>query len=196
MVREVEVAELWLPPGGKMDPDLAGLVAAALRRGTAIREVSEVTGAVAVGDIRVTPLWPPAEIAGRSRNEHSLVVRVERGDVSILLTGDIGWVSESSLVDAGVDLRADVLKVAHHGSGKSSSLRFLEAVNPSVAIVSAPCHSRMGLPNPEALARLRSRGAAVWWTGRDGAVSVPLATPLRVWNWDPSRIRSGCERGG
>lgn len=192
VLRRIGVRELWLPPGGGADPGFANLVEEALRRGTSVFERAAGDGTFQRGDLLLTPIWPRRNESVESRNEGSLVVRIERQAFSILLTGDIGVQSEAELLDSGVDLRAHVLKVAHHGSRGSSGSRFLDAVDPAIAIVSAGCHSRRGLPNFEVLQRLRSAGAAVWWTGRDGAVVVSLASPLLAWSWDPLRIRSEC----
>jgi competence protein ComEC len=113
---EIEVGELWLPP----DPDrgFEELRQAAARAGVPVRE--RAAGAeVRVGDLAIEVLWPPADAApsrARGRNEGSLVLRVTVDGSRVLLTGDIGAESEASLVAAGRALRAEVLKVAHHGS--------------------------------------------------------------------------------
>ena len=100
------------------------------------------------------------------------------GAFRVLLPGDLDAAGERSLLAARVPLSAEVLHVAHHGSRSSSTSEFLAAVAPEVALVSAGCWRR-GLPSPRVLERLRSSGAAVWWTGRDGALTL-LAEPLRV----------------
>jgi competence protein ComEC len=69
-------------------------------------------------------------------------------------------------------LRADVLKVGHHGSRTSSSPAFVAAVGPSEAVISAGCRNRFGHPHPSTLATLSAAGARIWRTDRDGAVVV------------------------
>ena len=66
------------------------------------------------------PLW-----YSNNTNDLSLVLRITYGDTSFLFTGDAEWDEEHDLVDAGMDLKADVLKVCHHGSNSSSSYVFL-----------------------------------------------------------------------
>ena len=192
VLARVPVGELWLPPRGRDDPEFGPLVTQALQRGTRVVERGAGDSPLRVGDLLVRPIWPPREGDGLSRNERSLVIRVEKDEFSALLTGDIGLKSERLLIESGIDLRSTVLKVGHHGSRGSSSRRFLDAVNPAVAIVSAGCHTRRSLPSREALARLSSSGAALWWTGRDGAIVVPMDEPLRVWSWEPEKIRTTC----
>ncbi len=69
-------------------------------------------------------------------------------------------------------MRADVLKVGHHGSRTSSTPAFLEAVAPREAVVSAGCRNRFGHPHATTLAALGAAGARVWRTDEEGAVTV------------------------
>jgi len=78
-------------------------------------------------------------------------------------------------------LRADVLKVGHHGSRTSSSPAFLAAVAPEIAVVSVGARNRFGHPNPGTLGALDAVGARVWRTDREGAVTVTTdGASLRV----------------
>lgn len=69
-------------------------------------------------------------------NDMSLVLRIEYGDTSFLFTGDIQHDAEKRLLNSGAELKADVLKVAHHGSDSSSLDSFLDKVNPRYAVIS------------------------------------------------------------
>lgn len=71
------------------------------------------------------PLW-----YSNNTNDLSLIMRITYGDVSFLFTGDAEWDEEHDLVEAGIDINADVLKVGHHGSSTSSSYVFLREVSP------------------------------------------------------------------
>ncbi len=108
---------------------------------------------------RIEILGPDAaEAADREINNTGVVARVRWGDASFLLTADIEAKAERALLDDGVDLRATVLKVAHHGSKTSSTRVFLDAVRPSVAVISAGKDNAFGHPAPEVAARLRRYG--------------------------------------
>jgi competence protein ComEC len=100
------------------------------------------------------------EASDPAANDASLVCRLRFGVVSILLTGDAGAAVEERLLRAyGEDLRADVLKVAHHGSASASTMRFLEAVRPALAVIQAGAGNRFGHPSPKVLERLEAVGA-------------------------------------
>jgi competence protein ComEC len=107
-----------------------------------------------------------------SGNDRSLVLKMTFGDHSFLLTGDLEKDGEMRLVDSSIDLQADVLKVAHHGSRTSSTQRFLEKVKPSHAVISAADPSPYGHPHPEVISRLQSIGAKIWRTGSCGAITI------------------------
>ncbi len=88
-------------------------------------------------------------------NNYSIVTMVECGDIRFLLTGDAETDSEKEMVNAGEDLRADVLKCGHHGSSTSTSAAFLQTVKPSYAIISCGKNNDYGHPHRETLKKLR-----------------------------------------
>jgi competence protein ComEC len=103
-------------------------------------------------------------------NDASLVLRVRYGATTLLLAGDLEAAGEAAAV-AGGGLRADVVKVPHHGSRTSSTAPFVAAVRPRLAVVSVDAASRYGFPHAEPVARWRAAGAEVLTTA-DGAVRL------------------------
>jgi competence protein ComEC len=94
------------------------------------------------------------------------------GERALLLTGDIEMAGESGLLQALENLRADVVKVAHHGSKTSSTEAFIAAARPRFAIISVGQTSIFGHPNPEVVERWKSSGAQVLTTGNCGTITV------------------------
>jgi len=106
-------------------------------------------------------------------NNNSVVLRVEFGAVAMLLTGDAQSEAEARLLGHGAaDLRADILKVGHHGSAYSSTPAFLAAVHPKIAIISCGLHNVFGHPSPVTLLALDEIGARVFRTDLDGGITV------------------------
>jgi competence protein ComEC len=124
--------------------------------------------------VRVEALAPfrDAGAGRRAGNNQSLVLRFTFGGRVFLLTGDIEREAEARLVASGDDLRADVLKVAHHGSRTSSTAPFLARARPGYAVISAADPSPFGHPHADVLARLRAVGARVLETSRCGAITI------------------------
>lgn len=105
-------------------------------------------------------------------NDTGLVMLLHAPAFRLLLPADIGAAVEEHLAETQ-DIRADVLKVSHHGSKYSSSEAFLQAVSPAIAVISAGKSNRYGHPAPETLARLASSSAArVFRTDTDGTVTI------------------------
>ena len=144
-------------------------------RGIPIREAERGRIVDLGGAARLVLLTPPQPLITGSRsdvNANSVVARLEFGRVRILLTGDAEAVTETWLQDAHVDLRADVLKLAHHGSRYSSTARFLEATRPLIAIASCAPPPQMGQLHPETADRVSRIGARLYRTDRDGNITV------------------------
>jgi len=116
----------------------------------------------------------------RDLNNNSLVTRFIRGDVSLLLCGDITAKAERELVTREGDrLKSTVLFIPHHGSDSSSTPGFIDAVKPQIGIVSAGWQNRYHFPHPAVLKRYRQTKTRLLRTDQDGAIS--LATDgLRV----------------
>jgi competence protein ComEC len=122
---------------------------------------------------RIEVLSPPeGYVSERPGNNDSLAFRIVYGANSFLLTGDLEAVMERRLLSDGYPLHADVLKVGHHGSKTSTSQAFLDAVAPSVAVISAGWENSFGHPHRDVLSRLGGEHAAILRTDRDGMVTV------------------------
>ena len=122
-------------------------------------------------------LWPeisPQAVGTSAKNNDSLVLHLEYGERGMMLPGDAEKQAESTIVSDNDEtaLRADVLKVGHHGSKNSTTPEFLAAVRPRVAVISAGEDNPYGHPNPELLARLTAAGVRILRTDHDGAVHV------------------------
>ena len=127
---------------------------------------------------------PPAPFKGTDDdpNNNSVVIRVSYGKVSFLLCSDIGVEAERYLTDNRVELRSDVLKVAHHGSRGSTSDEFLTIVNPSAAVISAGAVNRFGHPHKETLDRLHAvlENSNIFITSTRGNVEF-ITDGQRLW---------------
>jgi competence protein ComEC len=124
------------------------------------------------GGVSVSVLWPASSDPARALNDDSLVLRLEDGTESFLLTGDIERAVERSILANGDELAANFLKVPHHGGKTSSTPAFLDAVHPAVAAISVGEANPYGHPSPDTVERIRVEGTRLFRTDRDGAVTV------------------------
>ena len=165
VVEEFSPAEFWWNGTGSLDEGLKKVLE---EEGTEIVIVDATSRARVIEGVRFEFLHPERAGAGSDVNEQSLVVLVEYGRRRFLFTGDIGKDTERRLL--AKDIRADLLKVAHHGSKHSTTEEFLERVSPSLSVISADAYGR--LPHGDTLKRLRAAGVRVFCTCTDGAVTV------------------------
>jgi len=177
LIEDVTIGEIWL--NGQLlteeqDATMARLVSSAMARGTRVRFAPEICRrSPHFGGAELEVLWPcPRYDAALGLNDNSISVRLAFGRRAFLFTGDLERDSERLLLAAGRIQRADVLKVAHHGSRTSTSPAFLAAVRPSLAVISSGAGNGYGHPSPLVLARLRDAGAKVHRTDVHGGVIV------------------------
>ena len=129
---------------------------------------------IVIDDVRVRFVAPDS-VWTRSlddANDASAVALVQYGRIRFLMTGDAELGEEAWLLERGTDIRADVLKVGHHGSSTSSSQAFLDAVRPRVALVSVGTDNSYGHPSNDVIRSLVGSGAQVLRSDQLGSVVV------------------------
>ncbi|MDK3256806.1 ComEC/Rec2 family competence protein [Blastococcus capsensis] len=164
-----EVAGGTLPPSDDRAPAVDELV----RQAGSTRAVLVPGDRRTVSGVVVDVLSPDPRraTATAESNDLSLVVRVTVRGLRLLLTGDLGADSETRLRRDGVDLRADVLKVPHHGSGDADPA-FLAATGARIALISVAADNSYGHPAPRLLGWLAGAGMRVHRTDREGDLAV------------------------
>ncbi len=115
-------------------------------------------------------IGPPEAFEVGESNESSIVARLRFGRTAALLTGDAPLSEEAAILASGAQVRADVLKIAHHGSHTSTGESFLDAVQPQFAAISVGKKNRYGHPAEEVLDRLVERGIQILRTDFAGTV--------------------------
>ncbi|HEX7150138.1 MAG TPA: DNA internalization-related competence protein ComEC/Rec2 [Thermoanaerobaculia bacterium] len=170
VLEHLEVRELWLSPR-RFRGDCAQQLLPKSRR-TVIRLLRD--GDVrTIGAMRFTTHVADRTFRRAPENNASVILRAELGGRSLLLTGDIERDAESWFSDR--DLRADLLKVPHHGSRTSTTTYLLDNVRPRVALLSCGWRNQFGHPHPTVMERLDERRIRTWRTDRGGTLDVDLA---------------------
>jgi competence protein ComEC len=109
---------------------------------------------------------------GNDTNANSIVLRLDYGDFSMLLMGDAEEQTEARLLSKDLNLQANVIKIAHHGSKYATSDNFLKRVQPEAAIISDGGWNRYGHPAQAVLDRLKAVNAKVYRTDLQGEISL------------------------
>ncbi|MBR3630239.1 MAG: MBL fold metallo-hydrolase [Oscillospiraceae bacterium] len=174
------------PPKNIIEPVCAGELLPVTSTYEAYLDAAEGSGArfralrsgdrFKVGGARITVLAPDTDTA-QDLNNLSLVLRVQYGDCTCLLTGDMEMPEEEQILAHKYDLHADFLKVGHHGSESSCSEAFLAAVRPDYAAISCGKDNDYGHPHKETLNRLHAYTDKVYVTAKQGDI---------VFRYDPA----------
>ncbi|MDR3345213.1 MAG: MBL fold metallo-hydrolase [Oscillospiraceae bacterium] len=135
-----------------------------------------------IGEAKMEIIAPLAQY--NDANEMSVVARVTLGKIAYLFTGDAEGKSEAAMLASGKVLRADVLKVGHHGSKTSSGKDFLAAVNPKAAVISCGQGNSYGHPHSETLSKLSAVGAQVYRTDQLGTIIIATDGKELVTQWE------------
>ena len=182
LFRDFKPFEIWegvpVPPH-KPTRELREL---ADRAGTVWRTLQPLDRA-SFGDVEVIVHHPPRPDWERQRvrNDDSEVIEIRHAKVSFVFSGDIGREVETTIAASFEPAAIRILKVPHHGSATSSSQRFLDALRPDIAVISAGKGNPFGHPAPAVVERYRKSGAAIYRTDHDGAVTVETdGTTVRV----------------
>jgi competence protein ComEC len=135
----------------------------------------KITAPVAGSAIDLDPkvkvqILAPNSASYKDLNNYSIVLKVTYGKTSFLLTGDAERESEKEMLAKGYNLKADVLKVGHHGSNSSTSAAFLKAVAPKYAVICVGQGNDYGHPKKEILDRLARARVKVYRTDLNGTI--------------------------
>lgn len=126
-------------------------------------------------NVKLEIMYPSEDLAGKeveNLNNTSIVSKLTFGKTSFLFTGDAEVEVEEKLISAGVDLIADILKVAHHGSKNATSQEFLDKVKPQIAIVMVGLKNKFGHPSQRVINRLEKMGTQILRTDKDGDIKI------------------------
>ena len=130
---------------------------------------------ITLNGVKIKILHPQEKlISENSINNNSIVFKLEYKSFSMLFTGDIENIAEEIILSKNINLKADILKVAHHGSKTSSSQRFIEAVSPKIALIGVGKNNMFGHPNREVIRRLQSYGTKIYRTDECGEISITV----------------------
>ena len=136
-----------------------------------------------LGDALITVLGP-VKHGYENVNNDSLVLRVQYGDVRFLFTGDMEQIAESDLLDSGADVKADVLKVGHHGSYTSTGYRLLREAAPTYAVISCGAANEYHHPHDEPVSRLKDADVIIYRTDRMYNIVAVTDGTVITFTWD------------
>ncbi|MFP3793529.1 DNA internalization-related competence protein ComEC/Rec2 [Bacillus subtilis] len=168
LLKHHKVKRLVIPKGFVSEPKDEKVLQAAREEGVTIEEVKR-GDVLQIKDLQFHVLSPEAPDPA-SKNNSSLVLWMETGGMSWILTGDLEKEGEQEVMDVFPNIKADVLKVGHHGSKGSTGEEFIQQLQPKTAIISAGKNNRYHHPHQEVLQILQRHSIRVLRTDQNGTI--------------------------
>lgn len=170
-----EVKRLVVPDYEPDNKAKERLIEAAKKENSQICEISEGSAFPHLSsDLIISVLHPQKGGFSDNENDNSLVLMAEYFETTLLLMGDLEEEGEKEIIQK-YDIETDILKVAHHGSTTSSCKAFLEAVDPTYAVIQCGKDNRYGHPHSETIAALEDDDVRIYRTDLDGSITFLIS---------------------
>ncbi|MCM3382734.1 DNA internalization-related competence protein ComEC/Rec2 [Bacillus subtilis] len=168
LLKHHKVKRLVIPKGFVSEPKDEKVLQTAREEGVTIEEVKR-GDVLQIKDLQFHVLSPETPDPA-SKNNSSLVLWMETGVLSWILTGDLEKEGEQEVMDVFPNIKADVLKVGHHGSKGSTGEEFIQQLQPKTAIISAGKNNRYHHPHQKVLQLLQRHSIRVLRTDQNGTI--------------------------
>ena len=140
-----------------------------------------------------TMLVLAAETDVSNTNNYSIVLKVSFGQMDMIMTGDAETEIEEKILESGVNIDAEILKLGHHGSDTSNSEAFLDAISPEYGLISSGLGNKYEHPIKEIMQRMEERNIEVYRTDESGSVVITITTDDVSFSCEPGDYLSGPE---
>ncbi|WP_288678802.1 ComEC/Rec2 family competence protein [uncultured Clostridium sp.] len=171
VLENFDVKSFYAPKVAHTTKTYENMLKAVKNEGLKIQQIKEGTK-IDLGKDTEVQVYSPVKSQYEELNNYSPVMKISYGQNSFMFTGDAESLVEKEILNENKDLKADVLKLGHHGSHSSTSEQFLKAVDPSIAIVSCAKDNKYGHPHKETMSNLKKAGITVYETFRDGDITI------------------------
>lgn len=169
IIETFDVAEVWMN-GEIVNSEIFDKALAAIEAHGIDYYEPEAGDIFDIGPVEVTVLHP--DTLSSNTNDNSLALRLQFGDISFLFTGDGEEKAEQEMLAGDGELKSTVLHLGHHGSDTSTTVPFLHAVNPEIAIYSAGRENQYNHPHEDIVDRIRSEEILLYGTDTQGTIRV------------------------
>ncbi|HHD2751593.1 TPA: ComEC/Rec2 family competence protein [Clostridium perfringens] len=171
VLENFDVKSFYAPKVAHTTKTYENMLKAVKNEGLKIKQIKEGTD-IDLGKNTKVEVYSPIKTNYEELNDYSPIMKISYGNNSFMFTGDAETPVEQEVLNEHKNLKADVLKLGHHGSHSSTSEPFLKAVDPSIAIVSCGKDNKYGHPHKETMSNLKKAGVTVYETFRDGDITI------------------------
>jgi len=189
IINDFNIGKIYLPKVTSTTKAFGDVIVAIKNKGLKVAE-PKPGETFNLGSAKCTILAPNSS-KYKDSNNYSVVVKLEFGSNSFLLTGDAEDISESEILAKGFNVKADLLKVGHHGSSSSTTEEYLAKVNPKYAVISCEIGNVYGHPHKETMDKLKNKNILVYRTDELGTIVATSNGKTISFNTKPGSYKAG-----
>lgn len=167
IIDSFNIVNFYAPKVSDRSKAFEDMVYSLKRKKLRINVIKRGTDNINLGNNTTVSVFCPLRCSYENLNNYSPIIKIQYGNTSFLFTGDAEKEIEEKLVNNKDDIKADVLKVGHHGSSTSTSPSFLEAVDPSCAVISVGLNNLYDHPSKNTLDLLVKNSISIYRTDMD-----------------------------
>jgi competence protein ComEC len=182
VIRNFEVTEFYAPKIIASTESFEDMIGSLKNKNLKIK-VARPNVTLDLGPDTSCTMLSPNKVSYKDTNNYSCAIKIVYKNSTYLFTGDIEKLSEQEILNKGYDLKADVLKVPHHGSSSSTSQEFLNKVSPQIAVISCGTSNSYGHPNKETLDKLKKLNCIIYRTDLDKNI-ILISDGLAISRYD------------
>jgi len=171
-INKYEIGAFYAPKAESTSKTFEKMIDALKDKDLKIHTIKAGVDSIDLGTGTKVSIYSPNKDKYENLNNYSPIIKIQFGSNSFLFTGDAEKEVEHEVLNLNVNLKADVLKIGHHGSSSSTSEEFFRAVSPSIGIISVGIDNSYGHPHKETLKLLDNNKITVFRTDKDGSIVI------------------------
>ena len=170
VINTYNIKKFYAPKVENTTKSFEQMITALKENNLKINVIKSGTGSIKLGKNTKVSVFSPLNDIYDNLNNYSPIIKIQYGETSFLFTGDAEREVEEEVLAEGCNLDADVIKIGHHGSTTSTSLDFIKAVDPYIAVISVGLDNCYGHPNKGILSLLYNYDLTIFRTDIDGTI--------------------------
>ncbi|MBU3089866.1 MBL fold metallo-hydrolase [Clostridium gasigenes] len=170
VINKYEVGKFYAPKVEHTTSTFEKMVESLITKDLKINIIKAGIDTIDLGKGTNVTVFSPSKEEYSNLNDYSPIIKIEYGNNSFLFTGDAEVEVEKEVLSKNPNIKSDVLKLGHHGSSTSTSKTFLNAVNPSIGVISAGVDNKYGHPTNKTLTLLNTNNIKFYRTDLDGTI--------------------------
>lgn len=170
IINKYEVERFYAPKVEHTTSTFEKMVESLINKNLKINIIKAGIDTIDLGEGTKVTVFSPTNEEYSNLNDYSPIIKIEYGNNSFLFTGDAEEDVEKEVLSKNPNMKSDVLKLGHHGSSTSTSKAFLNAINPSIAVISSGVDNKYGHPHIKTTTLLNTNNITVYRTDLDGTI--------------------------